>query len=133
VRKYEFIYICDPSLDEAAVGESMERYVKVIRDHGGEVSQHENWGRRKFAYDINKKSEGSYIYIRMRVDSKTIDELNRSLHFDEKVLRNLIVLDEDAEARNAAARRDARGVERGDRDRDRDRDRTDTESERAVM
>jgi small subunit ribosomal protein S6 len=125
VRKYEFIFILDPGVDDAAVNDSLERYAKVIRDHGGEVSHQEVWGRRKFAYDINKKSEGSYLYIRMRAASKTIEELNRALHFDERVLRNLIVLDEDAEARNLAARRER--PERGERGERGDRDRYDSD------
>jgi small subunit ribosomal protein S6 len=105
VRKYEFIYILDPSVDDARVGESLERYVKIIRDHSGEVTRQENWGRRRFAYDILKKTEGSYVYLKMRCDTKTVAELQRALRFDERVLRSLIVLDDDAEARNAAAAR----------------------------
>jgi small subunit ribosomal protein S6 len=105
VKKYEFIYILDPSVDDARVAESFERYQKIVRDHGGEVTRPENWGRRRFAYDINKKSEGSYLFMKMRCNTKAIDELHRTLRFDESVLRSLIVLDDDAEARNAAAAR----------------------------
>jgi small subunit ribosomal protein S6 len=112
VRKYEFVYITDPSLDDAAVAESMEKYVKVIRDQGGEIGSHEVWGRRKFSYEIQKKTEGSYVYVRFLANNKIIDELNRVLRFDEKVLRTLIVLDEEAEARNAAAARRPRGEAR---------------------
>jgi small subunit ribosomal protein S6 len=83
----------------------MEKYVRLIRDQGGEIVSHEVWGRRKFSYEINKKTEGSYVYVRFRANNKIIDELNRVLRFDENVLRTLIVLDEEAEARNAAARR----------------------------
>jgi small subunit ribosomal protein S6 len=108
MRKYEFIYILDPGLDEAAVNESLERYAKLIREQGGEIGSQEVWGRRKFAYDILKKSEGSYVYVRFKALQKAIDELNRVLRFDEKVLRTLIVLDEEAELRNEEARRNAR-------------------------
>ena len=108
MRKYEFVYVLDAGLDDAAVGESLERYAKLIRDHGGEVTRQENWGRRKFAYEINRKCEGSYLYLRLRASNKVIEELNRALHFDENVLRQLIVLDEDAEERNAAAQRTLR-------------------------
>ena len=104
MRKYEFIYVLDPGLDDAAVAESLERYIKIIREQGGEIVSHEIWGRRKFAYEINHKNEGSYLFVRFRATQKTIDELNRALRFDEKVLRTLIVLDEEAETRNAQAR-----------------------------
>ena len=105
MRKYEFIYILDPSLDDAAVAESLERYAKLIREQGGEIASQEIWGRRKFSYEILHKSEGSYAYVRFKATNKIIDELNRVLRFDEKVLRTLIVLDEEAETRNAEARR----------------------------
>jgi small subunit ribosomal protein S6 len=112
VRKYEFIVILDPSVEDGVVGESIEKYAKLIRDQGGEVTHQENWGRRKFAYDIDKKSEGTYLFLRFRGESKIIDELNRVLHFDERVIRSLIVLDDEAEARNAEAqRRRAQGAE----------------------
>jgi small subunit ribosomal protein S6 len=105
VRKYEFVSILDPGVDEAGVAGQLDRYAKLIRDQGGEVTQQENWGRRKFAYEILHKTEGSYLYVRFRGTMKVVDELNRTVRFDEKVLRTLIVLDEEAEIRNAAARR----------------------------
>jgi small subunit ribosomal protein S6 len=114
VRKYEFTFILDNTLDDARVLEAAERYAKFVRDHGGEVTRQENWGRRKFAYDINKKTEGSYVFLKMRAEAKTIQEINRALHFDETVLRSLIVLDDDAEARNAAAQRHAGSGDRQD-------------------
>jgi small subunit ribosomal protein S6 len=107
VRKYEFVSILDPGVDEAAAGEHLERFAKLVRDNGGEVSQQENWGRRKFAYEILKKTEGSYLYLRFRGNNKVVEELNRVVRFDEKVLRILLVLDDEAEMRNAAARRGA--------------------------
>jgi small subunit ribosomal protein S6 len=128
VRKYEFAYILDPGLDDHAVAESMARYVKLIQDQGGEVTQQDLWGRRKLAYEINKKTDGVYVYIRMRGTRKVVDELHRTLRFDESVMRNLIVLDEDAERRNAEARAhlgpnaDLDRIDRPERERDRDRD-----------
>ena len=86
VRKYEFVFILDSTLDDAAVAEGLEKYSNLIRQQGGEVTQQENWGRRKFAYDIRHKSEGSYCYVRFRGDKKIVDEINRVLRFDERVL-----------------------------------------------
>jgi small subunit ribosomal protein S6 len=107
VRKYEFVFILDPGVDDAGVADSLERYSGVIRDQGGEVVRFELWGRRRFTYEIKHKTEGSYVYVKFRGDTKVVDELNRVLRFDERVLRTLIVLDEDAVARNEAALRRA--------------------------
>jgi small subunit ribosomal protein S6 len=109
VRKYEFIFILDPTLDDGVVAQSLDKYAKLIREQGGEVTHQENWGRRKFTYEIKHKGEGSYVFLRFRGEKKVVDELNRALRFDERVLRTLIVLDEEAEARNAAAQRRGRG------------------------
>ena len=111
MRKYEFVSILEPGVDDAAAAEHLERYAKLVREQGGEVTQQENWGRRKFAYEIQHKTEGSYLYVRFRGTAKVVDELNRVVRFDEKVLRTLIVLDEEAEIRNAAARRAPGGYE----------------------
>lgn len=111
MRKYEFVCILEPGVDDNAAALHLERYAKLVREHGGEVSQQENWGRRKFAYEIQHKTEGTYLYVRFRGTSKVLDEVNRVVRFDEKVLRTLIVLDEEAEIRNAAAQRSARAAE----------------------
>jgi small subunit ribosomal protein S6 len=108
VRKYEFIYILDPTVEDNAVADSLARYAKLVRDQGGEVTHQEVWGRRRFAYEIHHKTEGSYVFMRLRAVNKVIDELNRALRFDERVVRSLIVLDEEAEARNAEAQKNVK-------------------------
>lgn len=107
MRKYEFVFILDPGVDDAGVADGLERYSRLIREQGGEVVRHELWGRRRLTYEIEHKTEGSYVYVKFRGDTKVVDELNRVLRFDERVLRTLIVLDEDALARNEAALRRA--------------------------
>ena len=104
MTKYEFVYILDSTLDDAAVSRSQEKYVKFVRDQGGEVTHQESWGRKKLAYEIKDKGEGIYLYLRMNANSAIVAELNRVLRFDEEVLRTLIVRDEEWAARNAASR-----------------------------
>jgi small subunit ribosomal protein S6 len=88
---------------------NLEKYVKAIQSKGGEVTRKEMLGRRRFAYEINKKQEGSYLFVKMKASSAVLEELNRMLKFDEDVVRKLIVLDEEWERRNEeAARRSER-------------------------
>jgi small subunit ribosomal protein S6 len=105
--KYEFTAILDPLLDDAAVAASMEKYAKSIRDQGGEVTLQENWGRKKLAFEMHKKTEGIYVFMRMKATPAIVAEVNRILRFDEQVLRTLIVLDEEWEARNQEAAKQA--------------------------
>ena len=105
MRKYEFTWIVLSTLDDAAVNANLEKYVNAITSHGGEVTRKEVLGRRRFAYDIDKKQEGTYIFVKMNCSTDVLTELNRMLKFDEDVLRKLIVLDEDWERRNEEAAR----------------------------
>ncbi len=107
MTKYEFVCIFDPALDEASATASFDKYLKLVRDQGGEVAHHETWGRKKLAYEIDKKTEGSYFYARMSASAAAVGELNRQLRYDEQVLRTLVVRDEDWTARNEAANKRA--------------------------
>ena len=111
VRKYEFTWILGPTVDEEAAAANLEKYVKTIQGKEGEVTRKEVLGRRRFAYEIDKKQERTYLFVKMSCSTETLAELNRMLKFDEDVLRKLIVLDEDWERRNEEAAR------RADRDR----------------
>ena len=109
VRKYEFTWILVATLEEAAVTANLEKYVSAIQSKGGEVTRKEVLGRRRFAYEIDKKQEGNYLFVKMNATPDVLEELNRMLKFDEDVLRKLIVLDEDWERRNEeSARRSER-------------------------
>lgn len=108
LTKYEFTYILDPLVDEAAAEQSLEKFAQLVQDQGGEVLNRENWGRKRLAYEIRHKTEGVYGFIRMNASPAVVAELNRVLRFDEQVLRTLIVVDEDWEARNQEAARRAK-------------------------
>ena len=103
LTKYEFTWILEPLLDEASVTASLEKYAKIVRDQGGEVTAQENWGRKKLAYEIHHKTDGHYLFLRLQATPAIISELNRILRFDEPVLRTLIVQDEEWEAKNLEA------------------------------
>ena len=103
MTKYEFVYILDPSLDEAAANANFDKYMKLVKEQGGEVTHQESWGRKKLAYEIDKKTEGTYFYARFKADRTALTEVNRQLRYDEDVMRTLIVCDEEWAARNEAA------------------------------
>lgn len=105
MTKYEFVYILDPTLDEASANGNFEKYMRLVKDQGGDVTHQEGWGRKKLAYEIDKKSEGTYFYARLTATAAVVSELNRQLRYDENVLRTLIVRDEDWAGRNEAASR----------------------------
>ncbi len=91
VNQYETVFILTPVLSEDQVKETVKTYEKLITDNGGEIVNRENWGMRKLAYPIQKKSTGFYNLFEYRVDGQFIEKLEVQYKRDEKVLRFLTV------------------------------------------
>ncbi|HSK25601.1 MAG TPA: 30S ribosomal protein S6, partial [Jiangellales bacterium] len=91
MRRYEVMVILDPELEERTVAPSLETYLNVIRQSGGSVEQVDVWGRRKLAYEINKRSEGIYAVIDLQATPETVAELDRQLRLNESVLRTKVI------------------------------------------
>jgi small subunit ribosomal protein S6 len=83
--------ILDPSLDERTVAPSLDTYLNVVRQDGGQVERVDVWGKRRLAYEINKNSEGIYAVIDLKADPATVKELDRQLTLNESVLRTKVI------------------------------------------
>ena len=95
MRAYECVYILDPSLEELAVKEKTEKFNEIVTSRGGTVRKVDLWGKRKLAYPIEKRFEGSYILMYFDGDNDILNELNRVYRFDDMVLRHQIVIDKN--------------------------------------
>ena len=71
MRKYEMVVILDPSVDERTVTGTFEKLVQVIPTEGGTIDNVDIWGKRKFAYEIDKKTEGIYIVLSFTAKAST--------------------------------------------------------------
>jgi small subunit ribosomal protein S6 len=91
MRHYELMVILDPDLEERTVGPSLDKFLNVVRKDGGSVEQVEIWGRRRLAYEINKKAEGIYAVVDMTAEPSTAKELDRQLNLNEVVLRTKLI------------------------------------------
>jgi small subunit ribosomal protein S6 len=91
MRRYEMMVILDPSLDERTVQPSLDQFLKVVTTAGGSVDKVDVWGRRRLAYEIDKKSEGIYTVIDLVAEPDTVKELDRQLNLNEAVLRTKIL------------------------------------------
>ena len=91
MRQYELMVILDPELDDRTVQPSLERFLKVVTTDGGSVDNVDIWGRRRLAYEINKKAEGIYAVINMTAEPATAQELDRPLGLNESVLRTKLL------------------------------------------
>lgn len=102
-HQYELMVILDPEVDERTVAPSLDKFLNVIRNDGGSIDNIDIWGRRKLAYEINKKSEGIYAVVNLTAESASVLELDRQLKLSEAVMRTKVLRAEEAIAQVAAA------------------------------
>lgn len=91
MRQYEMMIILDPSLDERTVAPSMDTLLNVVRSDGGVVDKVDVWGKRRFAYEIDKKNEGIYVVVELTATPATVQEFDRQLGLNESVIRTKVL------------------------------------------
>ena len=79
MNDYEILLLLDPELYEEKQGEVVARARELIEKAGGTWDRHDVWGRRKLAYEIDHKAEGSYHLLLFTSDAGTLDEVSRVL------------------------------------------------------
>ena len=97
MHQYEVMVILDPSVEEKTVQPSLEKFLNVITTAKGTVDTLSIWGRRRLAYEIQKKSEGIYAVINMTAPSDAVIELDRQLNLSEAVMRTKVLRAEDVQ------------------------------------
>ena len=102
-HQYELMVILDPEIDERTVAPSLDKFLNVIRTAGGSVDKVDIWGRRRLAYEINKKTEGIYAVVNLTATSDATVELDRQLKLSEAVMRTKVLRAEEGIAQVAAA------------------------------
>ena len=90
-EKYEVLYIIDPDLGEEETAAIVAKFTDLISQHG-EVTETDEWGKRKLAYPINDKPEGYYVLVRFTSGPEFPAELDRVMKITDGVYRSLITL-----------------------------------------
>lgn len=103
-HQYELMVILDPEIDERTVAPSLDKFLNVIRNDGGTIDSVDIWGRRRLAYEINKKTEGIYAVVNFTSTSAATVELDRQLSLSEAVMRTKVLRAEEGIAQVAAAK-----------------------------
>jgi small subunit ribosomal protein S6 len=89
VTDYEILLLLDPDLAEEPQAEVVTRVRDLIEKGGGTFTRHDNWGKRKLAYEIDKKGDGNYHLLLFSSEPETLDEITRVLKIDDHVMRHL--------------------------------------------
>ena len=103
MHQYELMVILDPEIDERTVAPSLDKFLNVIRNDGGSIDKVDVWGRRRLAYEINKKTEGIYAVVALTANPDATVELDRQLKLSEAVMRTKVLRAEEAIAQVAEA------------------------------
>ena len=90
IREYEVVMILSPEATEEEITATIERVDGLITGGGGTVGEHNNWGRKRLAFPVQKLREGNYILVKFSMDSSAVTEFNRSLKASEEVIRFLV-------------------------------------------
>lgn len=89
MNNYETVFILTPVLSDAQTKEAVEKFTKLLTDNGATIVNQEDWGLRKLAYPIEKKSTGYYTLVEFDAEPSLIKKLETAYRRDERVIRFL--------------------------------------------
>ena len=87
MRKYETIFIIDPDLEEDQTKATIEKVKGIILQGSGEILKVEDWGKRKLAYEVKKKSKGHYFLIHFDGSPALLSELERNYRVMDAIIK----------------------------------------------
>ena len=88
---YEILLMLDPDLPDERQSEIVSRTRELIERSGGAWDGHDVWGRRKLAYEIDHKADGTYHLLTFSAEPETLDEVSRVLKITDGVMRHMAV------------------------------------------
>ena len=102
MKLYETTIIYDPSLEETRINEEIDKVTQPITAAGGEVLDVQRWGKKKLAYIIRKRRDGTYVHVKHKSPPTIIAEMDRRFRLNESVLRHLTIMAPKEEPRAEA-------------------------------
>ena len=87
LKQYETVFIATPVLSDAQMKEAVAKYASLITDNGGEIVHQEDWGLKKLAYPIQKKTTGFYHLIEFKAKPDFINAFEIQFKRDERIIR----------------------------------------------
>jgi len=97
MRAYELMVIVDAELDDDVIEAQVKRVADLVTQRGGEIKNEDRWGRRRFAYEINHKTEGYYVVWEF-VGGSELNQLERALRLADEIVRHKVIRLPDREA-----------------------------------
>ena len=114
MNQYETVFILTPVLSDVQMKEAVEKFKGILQAEGAEIINEENWGLKKLAYPIQKKSTVFYQLIEFNAEPTVIDKLEINFRRDERVIRFLTFKMDKYAAEYAAKRRSVKSNKKED-------------------
>ncbi|MDO5571590.1 MAG: 30S ribosomal protein S6 [Bacteroidales bacterium] len=111
MNHYETVFILTPVLSDVQMKEAVEKFKALLQEEGAEILNEENWGLRKLAYPIEKKSTGFYQLIEFKANPEVIAKLELQYRRDERVIRFMSFKMDKYASEYAAKRRSLKSKE----------------------
>ncbi len=99
MRAYELMVIFDGDLTDVAADEAFKKTSSALKAAGGRVMTLNKWGRRKFAYEIDHKTEGHYVVVEFLTSGADLSGFERTMRLSDPVVRHKLLRLPDREAR----------------------------------
>ncbi len=97
IRAYEMMVIFDRDVEEAAIGEHLKSITTSVEADGGKIVNTDNMGKKRFAYEINHKWEGTYVVFEIATPARDLHETERTLRLADDVVRHKVLRLPEAE------------------------------------
>ena len=94
MNKYELAVVVNAKIEDDARAAVIEKVQKYVTRFGGQVSDVDEWGKKRLAYEIQKMREGYYYFIHFEADATAPAEIEARLRIMDNVLRYLCVRQE---------------------------------------
>lgn len=95
MNNYEIMFIVKADLSEDEEKATVKSFEKVLTDMGAKIVNSKDLGQKKLAYEIKKQVRGYYHLLNVECDSKAVKEFDRKALIDEKIIRHLIIKEEE--------------------------------------
>lgn len=95
MRNYETLFIIDPNLDVEGIKNLVEKFKGLIETNGGEITNLDEWGKRRLAYKVENLTEGYYVLINFKGEPAVAQDLERVFKITDGIVRYLIIRNEE--------------------------------------
>lgn len=91
MHKYELMFIIRPDVDDETVKTTRDRVQAVITENGGNITDTNDMGKRRFAYMIDKYREGIYTVYNFEADADVVKELDHVININDNIIRHMTI------------------------------------------